>query len=339
AVKELENKGIITEEDMDKTLLDVIGSLWANGTEEAKIMAKNITESILNLTIPENLGYEVSMDEVSLAKREKSFTSLLSVSKTTVSGYAIGKPVEGYTARAYLEKILGKNTASYFYFGGFVGQGNLTAIIRDIPSDARISSIYMEGTFGSNFTLYINKTFCGIFNKTSSGYFAVDSFTLNETYHQHCLNQINKGYGNETIFEINFTSPDINLQFIGGGYIKVTYDTTEFAPRRTNVYRYYFPGIYGLINLYDSFYLPGTLNETEGMRVYLRYYNNLTAQGVGVDMFLNIAGIELNRTNATGEVVIDLSFQNISEKFGGVEALKGNVSNRTVPIRFGSEEF
>lgn len=340
AIKDLKDQGILREEDMDKSLLDVIGSLWVNGTEEAKNMAKNITESILNLTIPENLGYEVSMDGTSLANRSKPVKSLLSVSKTTVSGYAVGKPVEGYTARAYLEKILGKNTASYFYFGGFVGQGNITAIIRDIPLDANISSIYIEGTFGSNFTLYVNKTFCGIFNKTSSGYFAVDSFVINESNGQHCLNQINKGYGNETAFDINFTSPDINEQFIGGGYIKVTYDTTEFASPRKNVYRYYFPGIYGLINLYDSFYLPGTLDETNGMRIHLHYYSNLTTpDGIGIEMFLNIGGIELNRTNATGEVTIDLSFENISEKFGGINALKGNVSNRTVPIRFGSEEF
>ncbi|MFH8086990.1 MAG: vWA domain-containing protein [Candidatus Aenigmatarchaeota archaeon] len=340
AIKDLKDQGILRDEDMDKSLLDVIGSLWANGTDEAKKIAKNITESILNLTIPENLGYEVSMDGTSLANRSKPVKSLLSVSKTTVSGYAVGKPVEGYTARAYLEKILGKNTASYFYFGGFVGQGNITAIIRDIPLDANISSIYIEGTFGSNFTLYVNKTFCGIFNKTSSGYFAVDSFIINESNGQHCLNQINKGYGNETAFDINFTSPDINEQFIGGGYIKVTYDTTEFTSPRKNVYRYYFPGIYGLINLYDSFYLPGTLDETNGMRIHLHYYSNLTTpDGIGIEMFLNIGGIELNRTNATGEVTIDLSFENISEKFGGIDALKGNVSNRTVPIRFGSEEF
>jgi len=333
AIKDLKERGILRDEDLDKSLLDVIGSLWVNGSVQE---ARNITESILNLTIPENLGYEVSMDGTSIAKRDKPVKSLLSVSKTTVSGYAIGKPVEGYTARAYLEKILGKNTASYFYFGGFVGQGNLTAIIRDIPLDASISSIYIEGSFGSNFTLYINKSFCGIFNKSSTGYFAVDSFLITDG---NCLNKINKGYGNETAFDFNFTSSDINLKFIGGGYIKVTYDTTEFAPPRSNVYRYYFPGIYGLINLYDSFYLPGTLNETLGMRVHLHYYSNLTAGGVGIPMFLNIGGIEVNRTNATGEQIIDLSFENISEKFGGKDNLIRNVSNRTVPIRFGSEEF
>ena len=333
AIKDLKERGILRDEDLDKSLLDVIGSLWVNGSVEE---ARNITESILNLTVPENLGYEVSMDGTSVAKRDKPVKSLLSVSKTTVSGYAIGKPVEGYTARAYLEKILGKNTASYFYFGGFVGQGNLTAIIRDIPLDASISSIYIEGSFGSNFTLYINKSFCGIFNKSSTGYFAVDSFLITDG---NCLNKINKGYGNETAFDFNFTSSDINLKFIGGGYIKVTYDTTEFASPRSNVYRYYFPGIYGLINLYDSFYLPGTLNETLGMRIHLHYYNNLTAGGVGVPMFLNIGGIEVNRTNATHEQIIDLSFENISEKFGGKDNLIRNVSNRTVPIRFGSEEF
>ncbi|MEM7825356.1 MAG: vWA domain-containing protein [Candidatus Aenigmatarchaeota archaeon] len=333
AIKDLKNQGVLKDEDMDKSLLDVIGSLWAN---ESIKEATSIAESIFNLTIPENLGYEVSMDGNSIAKRDKPLTSLLSVSRTTVSGYAIGKPVEGYTAKAYLEKILGKNTASYFYFGGFVGQGNLTATIRNIPSDANISSIYIEGSFGSNFTLYINKSFCGIFNKTSSDYFAVDSFMIEN---QNCLSQINKGYEKETTFDLNFTSSDINKQFIGGGYIKVTYDTAEFAPPYSKVYRYYFPGIYGLINLYDSFYLPGDLNETEGMRIHLHYYSNLTtSDGAGVYMFLNVGGVEVNRTNATGEIVVDLSFENISEKFGGIKNLKGNVSKKTVPIRFGSEE-
>ncbi len=320
AIKDLKDRGILREEDLDKSLLDVIGSLWVNGSVEE---ARNITESILNLTIPENLGYEVSMDGTSIAKRDKPIKSLLSVSKTTVSGYAIGKPIEGYTARAYLEKILGKNTASYFYFGGFVGQGNLTAIIRDIPSDASISSIYIEGSFGSNFTLYINKSFCGVFNKTSTGYFAVDSFLITD---ENCLNQINKGYENETTFDFNFTG-NINISYIGGGYIKVVYDTTEMTPQLVNTKRYYFPGTYGIINLYDSFYVPGNITS---VKIHLEFFNkNYTFLNIGNITVFNSSGSDLLQ-------VVDISNETISEILEEYSISYKDLSSKTVPLRMGT---
>jgi hypothetical protein len=106
-IKDLINNGVLIEDDLNKTLLDIIGSFWARGENEK---ARNVTESILNLTIPENLGYEVSLENDIIASREKPITNLLSVSKTTVSGYAIGKPVEGYMALVSLEEIKGKET-------------------------------------------------------------------------------------------------------------------------------------------------------------------------------------------------------------------------------------
>ncbi|MEM5800076.1 MAG: hypothetical protein QXD54_00625 [Candidatus Aenigmatarchaeota archaeon] len=106
-LQELFDEGVLTENDLDKSLLDIIGSFWTKGDIEN---AKKVTELILNLSIPENLGYEVSIDEDTIAKREKPLKALLSVSTTTVSGYAIGKPVEGYMSTAFLREVEKKET-------------------------------------------------------------------------------------------------------------------------------------------------------------------------------------------------------------------------------------
>lgn len=177
AVQSYLASGVLTEEDMNRTILDVIGSFWASGNvTEAANLTRGLLDSLFNET-----GYEYEMffsgESVynsSVPPRE-SFLARLS---TVVSGYEKTKPVNGYAAKVYLSKV--SKSASYFvYFGGYVGEGNITVPV-ELPQDANVSLVYMELNSGGNFSLYMNNQSSGIYNKTSEG-FSADKWTVCST--------------------------------------------------------------------------------------------------------------------------------------------------------------
>ncbi|UCC91565.1 MAG: VWA domain-containing protein [Candidatus Aenigmatarchaeota archaeon] len=322
----------LTDEDMDRTILDVIGSFWAEGNQSyAENLTKEIFENVLNNT---GLNYEVLFDGDSIYSSGE-YSDFLSRLSTIVSGYEKTKPVNGYLARVYLTKVSKAN--SYFsYFGGYVGEGNVTKII-PIPVDANVTKVYMEMNVGNNFTLYVNGNFSGNYNRTAVN-FSADNWTV-------CSETVSPSFcsyftgGNNTV-EINFTENMTN--YIGGGYLKVTYKTSELTEGEyvytgdTRIGRYYFPGIKGIINLYSSFYVPGTLNNISAR---LHYYNNLSMGNEGIPVFFFIGAEEIYRSNETGEMDIYINDSTISSVFGGMPNLISSLSNATIPIRFGTETF
>jgi hypothetical protein len=151
----------------------------------------------------------------------------------------------------------------------------------------------------------------------------------NTTYNRPYCNNFTIG-GN--VLSFNFYG---DRSFIGGGHFKVTYNTTQMAPEEeVGRDRYWFPGIHGLINLYDSFYVPGTLTS---MNAYLHYYNNLTVNNTNATIYFFIGNKKIFKSNNTGEQIITLSYDNITQKFGSEQNLINTVSNKTVPIRLGTE--
>jgi hypothetical protein len=90
--------------------------------------------------------------------------------------------------------------------------------------------------------------------------------------------------------------------------------------------RYWFPGIYGLLNLYDSFYVPGIF---ENMSIHLHYRNNYTT-------YLMIGNYTVYENSSTGEHIIDLNDTQISSNFGSKVNLINAASNKTIPIRLGT---
>ena len=195
------------------------------------------------------------------------------VSRTRmISGIEKYKPVTGVSARAYLKKTNLK-TSSFAYFGGFIGQGNISVLIRDIPGDAELLGMVVEVDAADDFNLNINNVPC---DYSPSQFDFVPDLDENMTAEQWDIMNCNQSIllGDDNAFE--FVMPNnINTSYIAGGFVKVTY-LTEQTDRNVNTgsSRYYLPGIVGFVNLYDSFYVPGTLHN---LSLHLHFKNNYTS--------------------------------------------------------------
>lgn len=321
------------EDDVNRTILDVIGSFWAEGNQSyAENLTEEIFESILNGT---GLSYEILFDSESIYSSQPDYSDFLARLSTIVSGYEKTRPVNGYMAKVYPTKV-SKSNSYFLYFGGYVGDGNITKNVT-LPVDANVTNVYMEMNVGNNFTLYVNGNSLGTYIKSAVN-FSADNWTV-------CSQSVNPSYcsyftGGNNSLELNFTSNVTN--YIGGGYLKIKYKTSELTEGEyvytgdTRIGKYFFPGIKGIINLYSSFYVPGTLNNVS---VRLHYYNNLSTNNVGIPVYFFIGANEIYRSNETGEQDVYINDSNISGIFGGKMNLIGNLSNSTIPIRFGTETF
>jgi len=323
-VNRLIAEGVLTEKDLDKSVLDLIASFWY---ADNKSIARNISEEFLG-PITKDVCINLTVDgEVMYNSPCPTAAREVAVSTRIESGYEPGMPTFGYIARAFLTAIKGKRDSSYAYFGGFVGQGNITRNIT-LPPFNNILEAYMEMGVDNNFTLFINGNYSGFYMNGSAGggFMKADKWVVcNTTYLTHiCLN-FTEG---ENTLQFNFTG---NNSYIGGGYFRVTYNTTQFAPEEeVGVKRYWFPGIHGFINLYSSFYVPGILTD---ISAYLHYYNNIS--GVKFPVFLSIGNVTVFEKNVTTEQKVSISDVDISGNFTGKDKVVKAVSNKTVPIRMG----
>jgi len=300
--------------DRNKTLLDIIGTLWATNDTTNITLSSNVSR-LLEPLLPANTYWAFLIDNDTIynssAIGEGRFVS--GVSRRLASGYKLSEPVVGYVSRAFLSTLRGRQAAAYAFFGGFVGQGNLTTYVRDIPGNASIQDLYVELNLGSDADLYVNGDYCASLIK-SPGDFTVDNWTLNS-----CTGSISPGADNA--FQLFFTGDNESVQFIGGGFIKVTYNTDQMAPPVTSTSRYYFPGINGVINLYDSFYVPGNISA---MTAHMHFRSNQQA-------FLNIGNHRIMTADGNDSVqIIDISNAQL-------DALLDyqNLSSVTVPLRMG----
>lgn len=321
------------QDDMDRTILDVVGSFWAEGNRsKAENLTREIFGAILGGT---GLEYEVLFSGESIYASSNETSGFLSRLTTVVSGYEKTRPVNGYLARVHLAKV-SKSISRFVYFGGYVGDGNVTKSLI-LPEDASVTGVYMEMNVGSNFSMQVNGNFSGNYCRSAEN-FSADSWTV-------CSSSVNPSYcsyftGGYNSVQINFT--DGERSYIGGGYLKVTYKTAELTEGEY-VYRgevksgkNYLSGIKGLINLYSSFYVPGTV---ENLSVHLHYFNNLSINGVSIPLYFIIGSKEIYRSNSTGEQHVQINESGITSVFGSKENLVGNMSNSTVPVRFGTDTF
>lgn len=303
-------------------ILDEIGEAWA---ENDLNRSQEIADYYLEELVPESTGYRLSIDDEVVAENPGRIpmgdaTTLTHASRMLV-GYGKGLPVRGSVARAFLSGVEAKETSSYAYFGGFVGEGNITRTLTDIPADANLTEIYLELSVGSDFYLFINGNQCGGIYTKASNTFSVGQYTLDPSCHA----DINPGDNNT--FEIVFNTDDLSLMYIGGGYVRVTYDTTELAaPGTPGIMRYYFPGIAGLINLYDSFYVPGDIYQ---MDMHLHIQSNHST-------FMRIGNRQVNFTTDGTEQEIDIADAEF-EHYVDYKAAGDIYSEQTVPLRLGTE--
>jgi hypothetical protein len=303
----------ITEEDMEKTILDVLGYLWAQNSTVLNECAENLTREIFNRTLPSSYGYEVLIDDISIYKHG-SPTNYLSRLSTIVSGYELGKPVSGYFGSAYISRMA-KNTSAYVYFGGYEGDGNITKTA-NLPADANITSVYMEMSIGNNFTLWVNGK--------NEGYYSPTMYNMSADNWTVCTDTASCGNfttGENTI-EIKFDSGEYN--FVGGGFIRIEHNTYKpntlpfTFSNETATKQYLFPGIDGIVNLYSSFYVPGNL---ESLYVKLHLESNYT-------LFLNIGNTTVYENYTDGEEEINLT----NSTLYGMLSYEA-ISNKTIPLR------
>jgi hypothetical protein len=162
-------EGILTDDDMNKTILDIIGSFWSTGNETYEDYAANLTLEFFNKTLPSIFGYEMLMDGLSIYRRNTSSENYIARLSTIASGYEHGKPVSGWVARAWAIEIR-KNTTLIVmgdvisssvrkpWGGNNQNKVNVTYNI-NLPDDANISKAwwFIETAWWDNrFKTYIN---------------------------------------------------------------------------------------------------------------------------------------------------------------------------------------
>lgn len=96
--------GLITPDDLDRTVLDIIGSFWISGNQT---IAKNMTSEILDSFFPGKC-YSLQLENELIHASCFTNGSDIAISTSLESGYEFGKPVSGFLARGVTNKI-GKN--------------------------------------------------------------------------------------------------------------------------------------------------------------------------------------------------------------------------------------
>lgn len=282
-------------EDPNKSVLEQMGQYYADSTNEEIFLTQSI---LIDLDLDENIAlyFDDNTIWIDAAYPISDATNILT-SRQILSGIKNASSSKGYSARAFL---FSENKVDYFYFGGYVGDGNLTARIVGDVIGAR-----MEGVFSHDFNLRINACDLGTQTVTTPGEPIEIAITGAN------LSCFASGDNN-----VSFSSP--NNLYIAGGYIRVTYNSSSVS---SSLKTKRLPGIDGLINLYDSFYIPGQL---EGMNASLHYNSSF-------DLFFTIGNTTVYTGNSSGaETTITID----NNTFWGAFDYS-SMSEKTIPFRLG----
>jgi len=281
--------------DLNKSILEQIGEFYITNPA----LAINLSESFLStIDTSENIGIWYG-GTLLASKNTTSYESAKSIetAKQIISGIREGEGVTGYAARAWLSSSLQKK---YFYFGGYVGEGNLTSRVEYYGN---ISSAELELAINNNFNVYINGVLSGSYSKSDSD-FQPKNYSL----------PINNFISGVNLVELKGE----NLH-VAGGFVKIAYESN--VPYEPPI-RHYFPGIDGIINLYDGFYIPGQLNT---LYISLHLNSNYVA-------FLTIGNTTVFENATNGEETITLTNSQLSPLLE-----YGSLSQKTIPFRLGLE--
>jgi hypothetical protein len=305
-IKVMVQNGTIKGRSLENSILDQIGEFWAvNKSNLAEMIIQNVTGSVNDTSF----YFKLENDTFFIEENEELNESFVAI-PNVITGIKKNDFVRGVSSRAYLVNIQNKLTSKYLYFGGFIGQGNVTGKIIDIPADADIDAIIVEVGVGKSFNLSINNIFC---SELTAGSFSMQSSTYDVS---SCKGSIIPGQSNN--FSIRFLG-NINTSFIGGGYIQVRYKTKELSDYNPDN-RQYLPDINGIINIYSSFFVPGRITN---ITAYLHYISNQTTYfSIGNKTIFSSNGntTEQKRNITNIDKLINLSI----------------ISNNSVPIRISS---
>ncbi len=313
----------LTSEEMNKSILDIVGILWGiNRTDYAANLTREYFWNILgnstnySLIIYEYGNNYIIYNSSSISNKRR----VISSTSRVVSGYKENNPRAGFVARAFIASAT-KRMQSYAYFGGFEGSGNITKILILPESVSAISEAYMEMDVASNFTLYINGKYSGAYNISARKPLYAKNWTVPQSYYGYFVNGSNN---------ITVAFSGISSGYVGGGFIRVRYNTTildtsgaRLNPDGNATERYYFPGIDGLINIYSSFYVPGVLKS---LGIQLHYMSNYT-----VYLIIGNVSVYENSTGTPKTIYLNNTFLS--------SVLNYSFFNQTMPVRFGTRNI
>jgi len=296
--QDLISDGKITQ--LNKSILEQMGEFYVTNITLAKEMANN---SISFLDTEENIGIWYG-NSMLASKNSTPFENAenIEVERQIISGLKEGESVTGYSARAFLTNPY---PIKYFYFGGYIGDGNIT---KDIDYTGQLDSVNIEIAINKDFDVYINDNFSGHYQNSS------DVFTPSMYDLSAYINNFHSGKN-----EIEFRG---NNLYISGGFIKIIYNNSTLEEIQDT--KYFFDGIEGLINVYDSIYIPGNLNSLE---VYLHYNSEY-------ETFLTIGNKTVYESDQSGETTVFIDNSNLSSQID-----YNSISNKTIPLRLGLKEI
>lgn len=293
--------------DYNKTILEQVLRFQVEGKEDAAEHLLNLTASSL---IPDYFSMGVwveGYDDPLFTSGNRSVSELAS-SKQMVSGIERGRIIEGLASRVLLSNINSMSGRGYSYFGGYEGDGNITKKLALPRSITSIDSAYMEMDAGSAFDLYINGAFSGTYIPT--GTMAAAKWDINSPYLP------NFSPGNNTIL-LAFNS---SKKYVGGGYIRVDYISSEISLTNETRGKYEFPGVDGIINIYSSIFVPGSL---DALKIFLHYRSDY-------EIFLTIGGQTIYSYSSEGENSVNITDDELK-----LELNYSSMGDTTIPIRLG----
>ena len=278
--------------DKDNSILDQAAIYWATGQPQ---IAKALFQEITNNTIS-NTQYGLFFDNSIIYKSSNTNPKQLVPAKRHITGIQENKTMSGYIAKMSLTQLNDYSQSKIEYFGGFVGEGNITFNMQ-IP-ESEITNIEFEFDTEQDFEIIINNKHAGFFN--------------NEDFYYNIQNTdlMNPGQNN---IKINFK----DYGYIGGGFFKVDYkvDDIYFKPEKEE--RLYFKGIEGLINYYSGAIAKNILNMNLNLHIKSDYMIKLT-----------LGNTTIYKENPHGEDTIHFDNNQLSSILNYKK-----LSNTTIPIR------
>jgi len=281
--------------DPDRSVLAQIGEFYIQNQSMARELAE---EAFSTITSIDNIGIWFG-DALIASKNSSPIETAKNIltDRQIISGIQEGESVTAFSARAFIGNSL---KTKYYYFGGYVGEGNISTRVEYYGN---ISSATMEIATSKNFEVFVNNVSAGSFSGSASP-FIPKTISIPTT-------DFSDG---ENTVEIRGDTLNI-----AGGFVKISYleDMVDHT-----VQRYYFPGITGVINLYDGFYVPG---EITSLDIFLHLDANLSS-------FLNIGNVTVYTGSTAGEESITINDSYLSSLLDYT-----SLGGQTVPIRLGLE--
>lgn len=292
-VQGLISSGRIT--NLNQSVLEQIGEFYAKNDAEAEILAQTMLN---NLNLNKNIGiYFENNLLASSGTLPYGNAERIGTSRQVISGIQSGEGAStGYSAIALLSS---GNKMQYFFFGGYTGDGNISALIIGDVIGGEI-----EGVFSGPFNLYINNVLA-----------SKNTPQADVPYKISLANNITLFNPTTNIVEFKSNSS----LYIGGGFIKVIFDTTEVGE---SAKKRYLPGVSGIINLYDGFYVPSDL---ESIEVFLHYNSTF-------DIFMTIGNTTVYQGNSSGNIA-SITLTNTTLASKGLDF--SSLVKKTVPFRIG----